>query len=301
MIMDSIALPMPSQAELEGKGTYAYAIDHFNAWCIENDHQPFPAFYNSISQWLNDNSASWGGNTQYAYSAAIIYAHKCAGSPPRGDRGTLKALLRSVKPRHNHLRKAKPFLSSDLDDVLAMLRPQIPVDARDGALFAIAWGASISRSNVVGLDWEAIEDGKGSARIGDRGVHITLRRNRRAALSEIVIADNQCRPARRWLEAWVSHLELQPGQHIFRPVNKRGAIGMTRLTGESANKVIKKRISELAQTRGYDKEASDEFAASFSSHSLRNPLAPADTPTINEQLNGERPLTKGVEVEPVDA
>jgi integrase len=72
------------------------------------------------------------------------------------------------------VRKAKPLLSVDLRDIAERLKPNKPIDARDGALLTVGWAGALRRCELVGLDWVLPADGTGFVTVDERGIVITL-------------------------------------------------------------------------------------------------------------------------------
>src|SRR5262245_2166609 len=72
-------------------------------------------------------------------------------------------------------RQARPMLATDLQALLADLRPRVlPADARDALLLTLGWAAALRRSELIGLDWAKLGTGAGFVVKDDRGLVVTL-------------------------------------------------------------------------------------------------------------------------------
>ena len=49
--------------------------------------------------------------------------------------------------------KAKPLLAVDLRDIVERLKPNKPIDVRDGAILTVGWAGALRRCELVELDW----------------------------------------------------------------------------------------------------------------------------------------------------
>jgi hypothetical protein len=67
----------------------------------------------------------------------------------------------------------------------------------------------------------------------------------------------------------VATADLQPGQPVFRPIDKGGTIGPDRLTDRSISRIVKARIRKLAIAKGKTEREAETIAEAFSGHSRR--------------------------------
>jgi hypothetical protein len=51
-------------------------------------------------------------------------------------------------------------------------------------------------------------------------------------------------------KAWVARANLQPGEPVFRPIDKGQRIGAERLTDHSVSRIIKARVRAFALANG---------------------------------------------------
>ena len=75
--------------------------------------------------------------------------------------------------------------------------------------------------------------------------------------------------AKEWLDTWARVGNLQPGQAMFRPVNRVGRVADKRITGRSVSDIIKKRIGAFGRADGKSVHEVGEMMRRFSGHSLR--------------------------------
>lgn len=132
-------------------------------------------------------------------------------------------------------------MGSDLRDLLASLDPAAAIDARDAALLVLGWAAALRRSELVGLDWHELGSGSGFVQIRPRGLVVTLPTSKGAQdeAVEIVIPCPDMPTACEALARWALVAKLQPGEPVFRWINKGGSIAMGRLTDRSVARIVK--------------------------------------------------------------
>ena len=66
------------------------------------------------------------------------------------------------------------------------------------------------------------------------------------------------------LERWVAVAGLQPGQSVFRPIDKGGTIAPDRLTDRSISRIVKARIRKLAIGQGKTEADAETIAEALS-------------------------------------
>jgi integrase len=74
---------------------------------------------------------------------------------------------------------------------------------------------------------------------------------------------------------WAARANLQPGEPVFRPIDKGQRIGAERLTDRSVSRIIKARVRAYAIANGMSKADAEALVARFSGHSLRAGYATA--------------------------
>jgi integrase len=181
------------------------------------------------------------------------------------------------KAKQDAIRQTLPILASNLRTMLEGLgygAGKLPADARDAALLALGWQG---RSELVGLDWEKVGSGTGCLRIDERGLIIALAVSKGSQTEPVPIAvPHADMPAAfAAVQAWASIAGLQPGEPVFRPVDKRQCIGAGRLTDRSVSRIIKARVRAYAIVAGRTEEEADVIAERMSGHSMRSGYATA--------------------------
>ena len=266
---------------------YAKAWGFFEAWCSMHNRQAMPASLETIAAWMTDlvtngtpshPGAPIGPSTLNAYLSAVVVAHRLRGhgvdrkSPLLADVWKGIARTKSRMPR-----QARPLLAEQLNDMLASFAPTSPADARDAALLALGWAAALRRSELVGLDWQEPGDGDGFVALDTQGIHLTLLRSKTSQdKPETVVVPNADMPeVMAALKTWAALALLDPGSPVFRPIDQRGVIGISRLTDRSVARIIKGRVHEIALRRGLTAEEAKTLADRFSGHSLRAGYATA--------------------------
>jgi integrase len=259
---------------------YRRAWAGFEAWCHGKGLLALPASPETVAIWLAALARGDGMRRPMARSSidqalsAVIVHHRDAGHPlDRKHRAialTWKGIC-NTKAKTDIKRQARPLLADDLEVLVGMLRPEIPADARDGALLTLGWAAALRRSELVGLDWLKLGDGTGYVQIDERGIIVTLMTSKASQeqAETIIIPSADMPAAREALVIWASKAGLKPGEPVFRPIDRRHIISADRLTDRSVSRIIKSRVRALAFLRGRSESEADELVALFSGHSMR--------------------------------
>jgi integrase len=261
---------------------YRLAWKFFDEWCTANGRCALPASPETLAAWATaladgvdkPNAKPRARNTISQYVAGVLAAQRAAGYAVDRQNAVLKNTLAGIsrkKARTETVRKAAPLLGKDLHPLLRMLDAGKAKDCRDGALLALGWSGAMRRSEIVGLDWQQIGEGRGFVRIDDRGVEIVLMRSKASqdAAVTLAIPATDMPSAVEWLQAWVQAANSQPGEPGFKAVNSRQQIAPERLRPESVNLVVKARVARYAKAKGKSKKEAAELARQFSGHSMR--------------------------------
>jgi len=249
---------------------YRSAFRLFADWCAERGLSPMPAAAVTLRAyvaWLADQGRTVA--TINAYVAAIASAHSIANEP--FDRSALKDDLKGIrKDKPRKPRQARPLVTTDLKAILGDFGEEA-IDVRDRLLLTLGFAGALRRSELVGLDWQHPGDGTGFMSRDERGIAVTLLRSKagNGELVEVIIPCSDMPAACAALEVWVARAKLNPGEPVFRPINKGGEIGTGRLGGRSVALVIKARVRERALAVGQSEADADALAELCSGHSLR--------------------------------
>lgn len=72
-----------------------------------------------------------------------------------------------------------------------------------------------------------------------------------------------------WLSVWAEIAKLQPGELVFRAVDRRQRIARQRLGDGSVSTIIKSRVKAYAILNGKSKAEAEQIVRRFSGHSMR--------------------------------
>jgi hypothetical protein len=117
----------------------------------------------------------------------------------------------------------------------------------------------------------------GFLRTEERGLVVVLARSKGSQEDavDVVVPCTEMPTASAAVEAWVERANLQPGEPVFRPIDKGQRIGADRLTDHSVSRIIKARVRAYAIANGMSKAEAAELVARVSGHSLRAGYATA--------------------------
>jgi integrase len=87
--------------------------------------------------------------------------------------------------------------------------------------------------------------------------------------TEIVIPCPDMPTACDALARWARLANLQPGEPVFRWVDKGGNIAPGRLTDRSVSRIVKVRLRDLAIAMGKSAAEADKLVEAYSGHSMR--------------------------------
>ena len=203
-----------------------------------------------------------------------MLAHHTAGYPLDRKHPRIAAMWQGIsrtKAKGHTKRKAKALMADELRALVDGLDPAKTLDARDAALLTLGWAAALRRSELIGLDWSKQGAGVGFVSVEDRGLVVTLATSKGSQTEAvtIVVPCEDMRTACDAVERWAAAAGLQPGQPVFRPIDKGGTIAAGRLTDRSVSRIVKARIHKLAVDQGKTDDEAEAIAEAFSGHSMR--------------------------------
>ena len=288
-LVDTVRDYMEAARSPRTREAYGQAWANFEAWCAREGRQPLPASPETVALWMGALAKGDGGRRPLARSSvnqalcAVVLAHHTAGHALDRKHPVIAETWRGIsrkKARTETLRQAQPIAPADLRvmlDDLGAGAGRLPADARDAALLALGWSAALRRSELVGLDWEKIGAGIGTLRIDERGLVVKLNTSKgsQTEAASVVVPCPDMPAACAAVKVWASMAALQPGEPVFRAIDKGQRIGAGRLTGRSVARIIKARIRALALASGKAEAEADAIAASMSGHSMRAGYATA--------------------------
>ncbi len=252
----------------------------FSAWCAEHGVTPLPASAEIVAFYVADLAKVAKPATIDARLAAISAAHRAAGYDSPTKEEAVRLVRRGVRRTLGTAqRQVHPVTVPDLRTMLQGLGTD-PAGCRDRALLLLGFAGALRRSELVGLD---VADLTG----GTDGLTVCLRRSKTdqegaGRTLGIPFGSNLATcPVRAW-RAWLALSSITEGP-AFRPVDRHGHIGPTRLSGQAVALVLKRHAARAGLDPG-------EVAG----HSLRAGLATsAAAAGVPERVIAEQTGHKG--------
>jgi site-specific recombinase XerD len=226
---------------------YAADLRDFEAWCGDHACPSAPAAPADVAAFLRDRAERLAPATVARRLAAIVAAHRrLALASPRDDPDVRRALA-SIEWRHRARRRRTRPLDTESLARLSLCLPPTITGSRDRALLLVGYGAALHRTELVALDASDVVVGD------DGGLHLALARGRIAIPPG---SQPHLCAVRAWT-AWSGLARLDAGP-AFRPIDRHGNIGVTRLSDRSVTIVVRR----AAANAGLDADA-------YSGRSLR--------------------------------
>jgi site-specific recombinase XerC len=205
-------------------------------WCDANGRTPMPASPETLAGFMTWLASGQGAAKPMASASisvavsAIKFAHRTANHVLDTDHPGVQSIWTGIRreiAKTRTTRRVRPIMAEDLREMLEMLRPDVPREARDAALLALGWSGALRRSELAALDLERpCADGKshGFIAIDDRGITITLMTSKASQdTAQTVVIPRDFTPIScRVIENWVRVGTIKPGSPLFRGVKGRG-------------------------------------------------------------------------------
>jgi integrase len=231
----------------------------FSAWCDEHRVTPLPASAETVALYVADLAKGAKPATIYLRLAAISAAHRAAGHDSPTKEEAVRLVRRGVRRTLGTAqRQVHPVTVPDLREMVKGLGTG-PGGCRDRALLLLGFAGALRRSELVGLDVADVVE-------GSDGLIVRLRRSKtdqEGAGRNVGIpygSNLATCPVRSW-RAWLEVSGITEGA-AFRPVDRHGHIGPTRLSAPAVALVLKRHAART----GLD-------PAEVAGHSLRAGLA----------------------------
>ena len=242
------------------KKSYQSDFKNFAKWCYSVDLSALPAEPDTVRLYLVYlDKIGRKVSTITRVITSIRQAHRLANleSPISvAVSETAKALFRKLGMEQT---KKSALTKDKLERILKFIGQDL-LGVRDRAIILVGWTGALRRSEIVGINFEDIEQVA-------EGLIITIRRSktdqlgkgRKIGLPFVDSDQNFC--AARALQNWLTAAKIKNGP-VFRQIGKgRKTIG-ERLDDKQISRVVK----------GYSKKAGYDPAV-FGGHSLRSGLA----------------------------
>lgn len=278
---------------LEQSLAHAFASDwaDFAGWCDRTGHRLLPATADTIAAYLRDTRGD--RDTAERRLLAITYTHRARGLAPPSTRSRVilqalgeRSAARPAGQRPSRRHPAAPLTSELLVAALATCDPATLRGRRDRALLILGHATGWRRGQLVGLDWEDLEEGGGGLRIAARpgrpGLELAHTAHQPGRASPVRARCPVCAVA-DWRAAAAAALEVDAGQlrgPVFGPVNRHGQLRAAvaggrpvavRLDAGTVSMTVKARVrAALARRRPRPShEELERSVAGFSGDSLR--------------------------------
>jgi site-specific recombinase XerD len=136
----------------------AYRSDweHFTRWCGIHSFTALPATPETVAFYLTDLAASHKPSTLTRRISAISQAHQIAGFETPTKSAKVRLVMAGIRRTKGTAANAKtPVLTNDLKRMVASL-PEGLLGLRDRALLLIGFTGGFRRSELIGLDHDAV-------------------------------------------------------------------------------------------------------------------------------------------------
>lgn len=211
---------------------YAADLRDFTEWCAEHRCPSYPASPDDVARFLRDRADQLAPATVARRLAAIVADHRRRGLPSPRDAAEVKAALASVEWRHRGRRRPTRPLDAESLARASLCLPDTVAGARDRAMVLMGYGAALRRTELVALDVSDVvilDDGRLQLRL-TRGV-VAIPPGSRPHLCAV----------RAW-RAWSCAAALVGGP-AFRPVDRHGHVGSTRLSDRAVTIVVRRAVA----------------------------------------------------------
>ena len=177
--------------------------------------------------------------------------------------------------RTSRLLSGRALAGEEIGKLFETCTTDSPKGARDAALLAVLYGCGLRRGELAGLDVEDFDPEACS-------ILVHGKRNKQRT---VYLSGDGC----RYVQAWLEHRGDALGP-LFCPVDRKGAIRISRLRGESVAYIVK-RIQMPAASQASGELPGDLRRFLPSRHSLPVPLStPRRLPRPSVSfLHGQRP------------
>lgn len=247
----------------------AYRADweHYTAWCRAAGIEPLPAGPEQVSAYLASMSDSHKRSTINRRLVTLGQAHKLRDLPWIPAHPAVRATLRGMFRRHGRpAQKAAALGVAETVQLLEACEATI-AGTRDAAIFLVALGGALRRSELAGIRLDDLAFDEESVRIflpkskGDQegeGTIVTVLAGQNPATCPV-------RALRRWLHASPS------AGHVFRAVRADGTVMDEGLHPDSIGRILKKRAAEVGLEAGpRERISAHGFRAGFITEAYRN-------------------------------
>ena len=239
----------------------AYRSDwnDFTRWCGSHNLVALPASAETVAFYLSNLATTHKASTLTRRVSAISQAHQIAGYETPTKSSKVRLVMAGIRRAKGTAADAKtPVMIDELKRMIARL-PESLLGTRDRALLLIGFTGGFRRSELIGLDRDAVA-------ITRDGLVVTIRfsKSDQDGAGQKVGLPFGSNPATcpvRSFQDWLDASGIVEGP-LFRPITRHGKMGCVRLSTKAVARIVKRYIKGI----GLD-------ATHFASHSLRSGLA----------------------------
>ena len=219
----------------------------FSAWCDEHGVTALPAGPETVACYVADLAKAAKPATIDLRLAAISAAHRAAGHDSPTKEEAVRLVRRGVRRTLGTAqRQVRPVTVPDLRAMVEGLGTD-PAGCRERALILLGFAGALRRSELVGLDLADIREGTDGLTVRLR--HSKTDQEGAGRTVGIPYGSNPITcPVRAWC-AWLEVSAINEG-HAFRPIDRHGHIGATRLNPPAVALVLKRHAAQAGLDPG---------------------------------------------------
>ncbi len=245
----------------------------YRPWCDEMGLAPMPCSAEQLLAYVKHlKAAGKAAATIDNYIASVATVLRLNGYAL--DRLLVIEHMKAYRKKAGPQRRARALVGKELQVLVAKLDPESGRDCRDASLFVLGFAFAGRGSELVGLDWlragGKAYGGTGVLSVEHRGYLVQLLTSKRKDTTvEIAIPFSEMPSLKVWLDRWIKHAKIKPGEPIFRVIGRWGNVQPARLAPDSVRKILKARMLEHARTTGLSDKEARLLAQQYSAHSMR--------------------------------
>jgi integrase len=264
--------------------TYDSGVTNWTTRAAERGEAPFPATTEALKAWIIGLvTKGYAATTIDAYMTAVSIAHDERGTPinRRALRKVLKA-AREEAAAASPTRKAAPLRAAEAKALVKACDIKRPADCRDAVATLVSLSCGLRQNELTRLDWlregPASNDRRGYMRPVRGGYEVVLLKSKTSKKQRTFTITNRDAPSlRKWLDAWLGHAKIQPGEPLLRAVDQWQRISSARLKPPAICAMLRRRMQQLLLARGMTPGEALLEARRWSGHSPRAGLVTETT------------------------